>query len=239
MKLGSQNQVILSKTADYTVQLGDDLILVDTAAGPVTITLYTPGNNFPESSRDVGRVRIVKTNAGGSPVTIATAAGTIVGGSQLFSQYQAADMLSDGQGTWYNLLSNGAGGLQEAQVALSAAQINGMRTTPVAIVPAPGAGKIVLVEHIVLKMVRTATQFANGGAVEFRYTDGSGAKVSADIAATVVTGAAGTAYSSVSGVATELVPVANAAIVITNATGAFDTGTGTGQVTVLYKVVTP
>lgn len=236
-KLGSVYQTILSKTADYTVLPGDDLIQVDTSSGAVTITLYTPANNYPESSRDVGRVRIIKTNAGGNPVTIATAAGSIVGASILRSQNQVADMISDGQGVWFNQVPDLV--LHEAQVALSAAQINAIRTTPVVIVPAPGAGKVVLVERVLLKMVRTATQFANGGAVELRYTDGSGAKVSADISATVVTGAAGTAYSQVAGVVTELVPVANAAVVITCATANFDTGTGTGQVTVLYRVATP
>lgn len=237
MKLGSIYQTILSKTADYTVLPGDDLIQVDTSSGAVTITLYTPAGNSPESSRDVGRVRIVKTNTGGNPVTIATAAGSIVGAAILRSANQVADMVSDGQGVWFNL--NPEPILHEAVVALSAAQILAMRTTPVAIVPAPGSGKVVLVERVILKMVRTATQFANGGAVELRYTDGSGAKVSADISATVVTGTAGTVYSQVAGVVTELVPVANAAVVITNATGAFDTGTGTGQVTVLYRVATP
>lgn len=237
--LGSPYQTIQSKTADYTVMPVDDLILVSTASGAVTITLYTPAGNYGNVTKDSGRVRVMKTNAGGASVTIATAAGAIVGGSLLYSANQVADFLSDGQGTWYNLSAPGDGGLQEAQVALSAAQINAIRTTPVEIVPAPAAGKIVLVEHIAMKMVRTATAFANGGAVEFRYTDGSGAKVSADISASLVTGAAGTAYSSVSGVATELTPVAAAKIVVTCATADFITGTGTGQVTVLYKVVTP
>jgi hypothetical protein len=125
-------------------------------------------------------------------------------------------------------------------VNLAAADIIAMGTTPVSLIAAPGAGKITLVESITLKMVRTATAFTGGGALEFRYTDASGAKVTADIAASVVTtGGAGTEYNSVAGVTTSLTPVANAAIVIRNATAAFADGTGTATVTLKYRVITP
>lgn len=125
------------------------------------------------------------------------------------------------------------------RVALSAAEILALNATPKVLITAPGAARVIVVRRIVLKMVRTATQFANGGALEIRYTNGSGAKVSADIAATVVTGAAGTDYNTVAGVVTSLTPVANAAIVLTNATAAFITGTGVGVVTIDYEIYTP
>lgn len=126
---------------------------------------------------------------------------------------------------------------RETAVDLSAANILAMRATPVTLIAAPGAGKINLIEEITVKIVRTSTAFASGGAVEFRYTDGSGAKVTADMSATLITGAAGTAYASCKAVTTELTPVANAAIVITNATGAFTTGTGTAKVYIKYRVL--
>lgn len=125
-------------------------------------------------------------------------------------------------------------------VNLSAANLIAMGTTPVSLISAPGSGKVILVESIVFKMTRTSTAYTGGGALEFRYTNASGAKVSADIAATVVTtGGAGTEYNSVAGVVTSLTPVANAAIVITNATAPFADGTGTAVVTIKYRVVTP
>lgn len=125
------------------------------------------------------------------------------------------------------------------QVSLSSAQILALNATPVTLVAAPGAGKVIVVRGITLKMVTTATQYANGGALEFRYTDGSGAKVTADIAAAVVTAAAGTSYTSVAGVTTSLTNVANAAIVVNNATAAFITGTGTAVATIVYDIITP
>jgi hypothetical protein len=125
-----------------------------------------------------------------------------------------------------------------ATVAMSAANIIGMRATPITIIAAPGAGKIIVVDSILLTMNRTATAFTGGGAVEFRYTNGSGAKVATDIAASVVTtGGAGTepAISSSPGVPSG--GVANAPVVVTNATAAFATGTGTASLYIKFRIV--
>jgi hypothetical protein len=128
--------------------------------------------------------------------------------------------------------------LRNAKVSLTSAQILGMNAAPVELIAALGANKIVVIEDIVFEMNRTATAYAAGGAVEFRYTDGSGAKVSADIAASVVTtGGAGTEYNKVGGRIDSLTPVVNAAVVITNATAAFTTGTGTARVFLKYRIL--
>lgn len=128
---------------------------------------------------------------------------------------------------------------RSVQVALTSANILAMNATPVSLIAAPGSGKMIIVEDILLKMTTTATAYANGGAVEFRYTNGSGAKVTADIAAAIITAGAGTTYTKVAGIEASMVPVINAAIVITNATAAFITGTGSGVLTIKYRIVTP
>ena len=128
--------------------------------------------------------------------------------------------------------------VQFIQVSLSSAQILALSATPVTLVPAPAAGKIVIVDSILVKMVRTATAYANGGALEFRYTNASGAKVTADVAAALVTGGAGTAYAHVGGIEASITPVAAAAIVVNNATAPFITGTGTAQISISYRVIT-
>lgn len=128
-------------------------------------------------------------------------------------------------------------GRQIARVAVSSADILALNATPKVLVAAPGAGRIIIVSRYTVKMVRTATPYANGGALEFRYTNASGAKVGADIAASVVTtGGAGTEYNTVGGVVSSLTPVANAAIVMDNATAAFITGTGTMIVEIDYMI---
>jgi hypothetical protein len=139
----------------------------------------------------------------------------------------------DGQGT-----GTFPGGSGTAHVNLTAAQIIAMGTTPVSLIAAPGTGKAIIVDNITVKMTRTATAFTGGGAVEFRYTDASGAKVTDDVAAALVTtGGAGTAFANVRGIEASVTPVANAAIVITNATAAFAAGTGTAVVSIAYHVV--
>lgn len=121
-------------------------------------------------------------------------------------------------------------------VTLSAANIIAMGTTPVSIVAAPGAGKCTIVDNITFKMVTTATAFTGGGAVEFRYTDASGTKVTADVAAAVVTAGAGTSFTNVRGQEASLTCTANAPIVVRNPTAAFAAGTGTATITIDYHI---
>ena len=127
-------------------------------------------------------------------------------------------------------------GSAEVWVPISAAQIIGMKDAPVTLVPAV-TGKTIVIDDIVLKMVTTATQFANGTAVEFRYTDAAGAKVTADIAASVIQAGAGTSYTINKSIITSLVGVISSPIIMTNATTAFDTGTGTAVVYVRYHLI--
>lgn len=130
--------------------------------------------------------------------------------------------------------------IRTVQVPLTSANILALSATPISLIVAPGAGKIIIVESILMKMVRTGTAYANGGALEFRYTDASGAKVTADIAAALVTtGGAGTAYAHVSGIEASITPVPNAAIIVVNATAPFISGTGTAVLTIKYRIVTP
>jgi hypothetical protein len=126
-----------------------------------------------------------------------------------------------------------------ARVNLSAANLIAMNGAPITLIPAPGAGRAIVVEEIIFKMIRTATPFTGGGAVEFRYTNGAGAQVTGTLAATILTTAgAATTHNKLNGVEASLVPAANAPLVITNATAAFAAGTGTAVVEVRYKIVT-
>lgn len=121
-------------------------------------------------------------------------------------------------------------------VTLTAANIIAMGTTPVTIIAAPGTGKCVAVDNITFKMVTTATAFTGGGAVEFRYTNASGTKVTADVAGAVVTAGAGTSFTNVRGIEASLTCVENAPVVVRNATAAFAAGTGTATLTLEYHV---
>jgi hypothetical protein len=129
---------------------------------------------------------------------------------------------------------------QYATVNVTSANILAMFTTPVAILAAPGAGKAIVVDTILFEMTTTATAYASGGAVSFVYHGGSVASHSGTIPASVVTAGAGTSNTQLGSptAANGTTVPANTGIDITNATGAFTTGTGTAKVQIWYSVVT-
>jgi hypothetical protein len=126
--------------------------------------------------------------------------------------------------------------IRTAVVSLTSADIKAMSATPVTLI-AGVTGKTIVIDDICLKMTTTATGYTGGGAVEFRYTDGSGAKVTADIASTVITAEAGTSYTINKSIVTSLTGVKDAPIVITNASAAFAAGTGTGVIYARYHLI--
>lgn len=126
-----------------------------------------------------------------------------------------------------------------ATVALTAANIIAMFTTPVAILPAPGAGKAIIVSQILFEMTTTSTQFTGGGTVNFPYHGGSNC-VPGVLLAAVVTTTAGTSNTLLgpnNGTNGLTVP-ANTGIDITNGAGVFAAGTGTAKVQIWYSIVT-
>lgn len=156
-------------------------------------------------------------------------------GSKLILPGQFAEFKSDEVGTWYRSGPNNNVGLRELTV--SSVNFLALNTTILTPITAPGAGRVVVVTDILMEMTRTGTAYANGGALEFRYTDASGAKVSADIsAALVTTGGAGVAYAHVAGIEASITPVVNASIRMGAASADFITGTGTGKVRFQYRI---
>lgn len=145
--------------------------------------------------------------------------------------------------TEYNLEAELRGYPQTVEVALSAANLQAMYATPVLVVPAV-SNKAIVVDSVEFIMTRTATAYTGGGVVSVQYANtanGGGTSVQAStIAATVVTGAAGTTYSTrppatLSDVATA--SIKGIGLYISNATAAFATGTGTAVVRVTYRTV--
>jgi hypothetical protein len=104
--------------------------------------------------------------------------------------------------------------LLQVSVTLTAAQVKALFTTPIALVAALGSGVVCLVHRISMGSTFVSAAYAGANALEFRYTDGAGTKVTADIAAATLNFASGTKRVTVAGVTTELAPVANAAIVV-------------------------
>jgi hypothetical protein len=114
-----------------------------------------------------------------------------------------------------------------------------MYTTPVTVVPAPGAGLAIVNARIVLQTKNTATQYTGGGVITFVYHGGSiNPHDAADsIAAAVMTSATGS-VNQMAPISAAIQPPVNTGIDITNATAVFATGTGTAIVTVTYDLLT-
>jgi hypothetical protein len=133
-----------------------------------------------------------------------------------------------------------------ATVALTAAQINGMYATPVQLIAAPGAGKLIVIDSMLWDIAFVSAQYAAGGAIAAQYgntVNGAGPAASGTLAAASLNGVAASGFLSNAG-SSGLLNVAasaslNTAVFLSNATAAFTTGDSTVNLYIRYRVVTP
>lgn len=118
---------------------------------------------------------------------------------------------------------------------LTAAQMDTLNATPVTLVAAPGSGLVNIVQGIFLQVNATGfTAFELGsGVLEFRYTDGSGAKVITDVTNAVVE-----STTDVMDWCPPIVcaPLANA-VICAHASADVSAGTGNIQGRIFYRTV--
>lgn len=129
---------------------------------------------------------------------------------------------------------------QVKQVTLTAAQLIAMKATPQSILPAPGAGKVIIVDAILFQFKNGGTVFTGGGAISFVYHGTAVTPHTGTVAASVLTtNSPDVQYlgPNVSG-AVDLQSEINLGLDITNATASFAAGNGTAIVTVWYSVAT-
>lgn len=127
--------------------------------------------------------------------------------------------------------------IAQVSVTLTAAQVKALFTTPITLIAAPGSGKVILVNRVTFVSTFVTTAYAGANNLEFRYTNAAGSKVSADIAAATLNFASGTKFSTVAGVTTELIPIANAIIVVCIPTADPTLGDSPVTINVDYTVV--
>lgn len=133
--------------------------------------------------------------------------------------------------------------IQYAQVAMTAAEWNGMYAAPKLILAAPGAGLIYQVDNVWYDMVFVAAQYAAGGVVNLQFdstVNGAGVLATQDTAAATITGLAA---SSIVRPANGITAIAqsttvNKGLYMSNKTGAFTTGDGTWKINVAYRILT-
>jgi hypothetical protein len=125
------------------------------------------------------------------------------------------------------------------QVNVPTASVLTLKDTPVVLVAAPGTGQLLVIEEIIAKLVFNSVAYTGANALEFRYTNGAGAKVSADIAAAFINTASGTGLAMVGGIDSSLAFVLNAAVVVAVPVANPAAGDSDILFTVTYHVVTP
>jgi hypothetical protein len=129
-----------------------------------------------------------------------------------------------------------------SQVAMTAAQFNGMYAAPVLLVAAPGANKMIIVNNIQLVMTYGSAAFAAGGVVAAQYdstANGAGVNASTTEAAADFFQTASTVFKLGQGlVLSPFSTCANKGIYLSNLTQAFTTGTGSSFIVKTnYKVI--
>jgi len=129
---------------------------------------------------------------------------------------------------------------QVAQVSLTAANLIAMYTTPVNILPAPGAGKVLIIDAITFQFKHGSSQFTGGGAVSFVFHGTAVTPHTGTVAAGVVQAASDDVQylGPNTSAAVDLQTAINLGLDIKNATAAFAAGNGTAIVTVWYSVLT-
>lgn len=121
-------------------------------------------------------------------------------------------------------------------VTLTNAQLDTMFTTPIVLIPAPGAGKTIIVRQLEFVMTTTSTAVTGGGNVTFQYSGGNA--VTNNVATAVVTAGAGTTYTVRCPI--DVTAVSNTGITITNGTAVFaggTAGTTAAKVNILYTIL--
>ncbi len=148
-------------------------------------------------------------------------------------------------GNWLANVATNPNPILFASVPITAAQFNGMYAAPFALVAAPGANKLIIVESLELIMTFVAADYAAGGVVAAQYDStahGAGVLATNSEAAADFFAAASTTFSFIgtSGTTVGALPFSttvNKGLYLSNLTQAFTTGDSTWVAKVYYRVI--
>lgn len=196
---------------------------------------YAHGNGDQIRSGTVGLQEALNFASGkGGGIVIISAGWALLGGT---SAIISAVTIPTNVDIWDNRQGNFPGSFT---TSLTSAQIDAMFTTPVELLPAPGANSFYEVTKAVF-YTSTGTSYTGGGAIKVGYgTTAAADGLAADPAATLLTGTQpGLATEAGATLASNTsASYLNQGLYITNATAVFAAGTSTLFVTLNYSIVT-
>lgn len=137
--------------------------------------------------------------------------------------------------------SLGIGPIEErtARVALTAAQLTTLHSVPVSLVPAPGAGRVLIFEELIFDFKYNSVQFTGGGVVEPVYHGQTTGLSVGTVAAATVTGSANAlVHLAQQASTTGLSVLDNTGLDLYAATADFAAGNSTAIVIVNYAIWT-
>lgn len=134
-----------------------------------------------------------------------------------------------------------AGGLQTAQLTLTAAQVDGMFTTPILFIPAQGAGTVISINRCLFNAIFGSAAFTGGGTINAFYGSVSPPVnlVGPGIVASFLTTFAANQITAPNTAMAVTTAAVNAAVYISNQTGVFASGTGSSLIVNCQYSVAP
>lgn len=127
------------------------------------------------------------------------------------------------------------GDIRTIEIALTAAEIIAMYTTPKTLLAAPGAGKLIELISAVGFLDHGGTDFADGGAAVIQTISGNVA-VSDAVAASTMINVSADAYVVFQALSAEVAIAINEGLELTNATQVHSTGNGILRLKITYRV---
>lgn len=141
----------------------------------------------------------------------------------------------------WSLVQVPASTLQNAQVAVTAAEFNGAYAAPKLLVAAPGANYQIVLDNVSLVMTYDSAAFASGGVTAIQYdstANGAGVIASTTLAAAAFQATASTVFTFNRGVVAQpFTTTVNKGLYLSNITGAFTTGDSDFIAHVNYHVI--
>lgn len=246
----AQSQNVTSNTSLLVAGAGgqglDNVVIPSTVVSSLNITLYAAQGNFggiganylkqqnPGVPGSGGNLLFLNSSA--FPQNILPAGSDTITGPAQVQPGGFLQLTCDGISNWLAVAGASAsgGGQQTAVVTIPTASVLTLHSVPFQLLPAPGAGKSIIIDQITAKLTFNSVAYTGANNVEIRYTDGAGVKLTADLTSAWLDSAA-TAFYSVMGAAA--LPTQNAIVVAVCPVADPAAGNSPVTLTIRYRIL--